>query len=49
MSTTGPPNDGNLPTFTDDDGRTTILWHGYTIREQFPWTRALDSRPTGDG
>ena len=36
-----PVNAGNLPTETDERGNTIIAWHDYTIREQFPWTRAL--------
>lgn len=34
-------NDGNLPVEHDLDGRMSIVWKGKTIREQFPWTRAL--------
>lgn len=37
-------NAGDLPTHTDEDGHVTIRWQGYTIRDQFPWTRALGER-----
>jgi hypothetical protein len=45
MTPKPPPNDGNLPTFTDADGNIRIAWRGFTIREQFPSTRALGERP----
>lgn len=42
-----PQNDGNLPLIIERDEhgkiiRITIDWQGTTIREQFPWTRALN-------
>lgn len=44
-----PRNDGNLPLDIerDDEGNVVsirVAWRGYTIREQFPWTRALGER-----
>lgn len=41
-----PVNDGDLPTLDefDEEGkyiRTIILWRGFSIREQFPWTRLV--------
>lgn len=45
--TLDPPNDGNLPLadIRDDNGTIVarrIIWRGSTIRQQFPWTRALN-------
>jgi hypothetical protein len=39
-----PRNDGNLPLDIERDEygeivRVRIAWRGFTIRQQFPWTR----------
>jgi len=53
-----PVNDGNLPLDIEYDFnpitrvigapvRIRVAWRGYTIREQFPWTRALGEHRGG--
>ena len=37
-------NEGNLPVEHDLQGRLKIKWEKFSIREQFPWTRALGEK-----
>lgn len=48
-----PANEGNLPLVEvrDEDGKLTavrIAWRGFTIVDQFPWTRPTTPQHRGE-